>query len=102
MSAWSRGSWFLTPHQAMNCIEQEISTDIIFNKFRRTDRFKHLSSPQDILYDYLKKLSLLAFLDTETQGIYIVPLDHEEHFTNKFKSRMRKIHIRTGQSPITN
>lgn len=101
MSAWSRGSWFLTPHQAINCIEQEISTDVIFNKFRRTNGFKHLDSPQGILYDYLKKGSLLVFLDSETQGVYIVPLDHAEAFTNKFKSRMRRIHIRTGQTHVT-
>ena len=85
ISAWSRGSWFLTPHQVIHCIQKEIPSNI-------RDNYK-LWRPQDIFYNYLKSGKLIAY--TWNDGaIYITPKSHEVRFIEKFNQKwLRRIHV---------
>ncbi len=85
ISAWSRGSWFLTPHQVLYCIQKEIPSTI------RDDN--NLWRPQDIFYNYLKSRKLIAYIWSSDE-VYITPGSHDAKFQEKFNwTWIRRVRI---------
>lgn len=88
-SAISRGSWFLTPHQALHGIQKEIPDTV------RADILK--KRPQEILYSYLQGGQLKAFSGKDGE-VYLVPRDHIGNFEEKFpKDKVRPVVINRGK-----
>lgn len=94
ISAWSRGSWFITPKQLLYIIRREISDDV------RDTVLRKLS--QDIILDYIKAGNLLAYIWTKGEVYFTMP-DHKENFEEKFRgSQQIDIHNSGFQDFIKN
>lgn len=76
VSAWSRGSWFLTPKQFLNTIRTNIHQDV------RETKLKKL--PQQIFQDYISSGLVIAYAGSNKE-VYIVPKQFEKEFNGKFQ-----------------
>lgn len=86
ISAASRGNWFITPHQALLAIQKEIP-DTVLQQVNQT--------PQQILYSYIEKGQLIAYVWIASWAVYISPKDHSKNFFENTKNEeIRKISLR--------
>ena len=75
ISAWSRGSWFFTPHQLLSIIRREIPEDI------REGILKMRA--QDIIREYINKEYILAY-KWPSWEVYFTPKASVKNFEEKF------------------
>lgn len=78
ISAWSRGSWFLTPKQLNGVIKSNIHPDILS---------KNHTDIASIIMQYLSSGDILAF-HGKNQEVYFVPKNHSAAFQEKFPQAM--------------
>lgn len=90
VSAWWRGSWFVTPNQLLHIVRKEIPENI------RETIIKKL--PQQIILDYLNTWRILAF-KWEKWDIYFSALWQVEKFKEKFP---KASHIEKWDKEMTN
>ncbi len=74
VKAWSRWSWFITPHQLQNTICEEIPKEVLFKIIKKT--------PNQILWSYITSHRILAYV-SESQEVFLVPKDHKNEFELK-------------------
>lgn len=75
VSAWSRGSWFVTPHQLLHIVKKEIPESIRETVLQKL--------PQQIIINYLQKWQILGFC-WKNEDVYFVPSQYKEEYMEKF------------------
>jgi hypothetical protein len=75
ISAWSRGSWFITPRQLLDVIRYNIPRNILEIKLKKF--------PHEIIKDYIREWAIIPY-KSKNNTIYFVPKQYESFFTEKF------------------